>query len=112
MVVDQRKPPRTRHTDPPHTDPEDWTTLSEETQLRLATAALRRATARVAMQADGLADMFDEGCLSDQGGADALRLFARLLRLEMAEPTATVAPGGAEAAGSVWPAGFAPAGHA
>jgi hypothetical protein len=114
MVVNPRKTARPRHKEPKDwepkgRDPEDWRSLSEETQLRIATAALRRATARVAAQAEGMAEIFDEGGLPDQGGADALRLFVRLLRLEAGEPAA---PGAAETAGSAWPAGFAPAGHA
>lgn len=107
MVVNPRKPARPRNA-----DPKDWLSLSEETQLRIATAALRRATARLVAQAEGMAEMYDEGGLSDRGGADALRLLARLLRLETEEKAAGASPGGAETAGSAWPAGFAPVGHA
>jgi hypothetical protein len=58
----------------------DWHALSDATQLELSRAALAQAAAAIATQADTLAGEFDGGILRDQGGADALRLFARVLR--------------------------------
>lgn len=75
----------------------DWSTLSDDTQLYLASEAMREARAGTAIQADTLADAFDDGSLPDRGGADALRLMAALLRQTLA---------------GTWPAGARPAGHA
>jgi hypothetical protein len=58
----------------------DWNLLSDELQLVLSKEALRRAAATIAVQADLLAGEIEAGTLLDRGGADALRLFAELLR--------------------------------
>jgi hypothetical protein len=57
-----------------------WNNLSDELQLALANAALTRAAASIAAQAEVLADEFERGNLADRGGADALRLFAAVVR--------------------------------
>ena len=57
-----------------------WNNLPDELQLALASAALTRAAANIAAQAEVLADEFDCGNLADRGGADALRLFAAVVR--------------------------------
>jgi hypothetical protein len=66
----------TLHTAPaPH-----WHGLPDHEQLELSRAALMQAAHTIADQADSLAETFDDGTLRDLGGADALRLFARVLR--------------------------------
>jgi hypothetical protein len=60
--------------------PADWHTLSNETQLTVARAALLRAAATIAGQAELLADEIENGAMSDPGGADALRLLAAVVR--------------------------------
>jgi hypothetical protein len=60
--------------------PSDWNALSDATQIELAQQALSRATATLAVQAEVLADEFARGNLADYGGADALRLFAAVVR--------------------------------
>jgi hypothetical protein len=59
----------------------DWNNLSDELQLALAQEALNRAAANIASQAEVLADEFECGNLADRGGADALRLFAAVVRV-------------------------------
>jgi hypothetical protein len=56
-----------------------WNNLSDELQLILAHEALTRAAANIASQAEVLADEFECGNLADRG-ADALRLFAAVVR--------------------------------
>jgi hypothetical protein len=58
----------------------DWNLLSDEAQLAIAGSALRQATEMLARQAETLADEIDIGTLADYGGADALRLFAAIVR--------------------------------
>jgi hypothetical protein len=58
-----------------------WDQLSEDCQLLLAQEAMQRACEIVAARADALAEEFDRGDIADRGGADALRLLARLVRL-------------------------------
>ncbi len=57
-----------------------WETLDETNQLALARAALDRAISIVAGRAEALAGEMENGIIADQGGADALRLFASLTR--------------------------------
>jgi hypothetical protein len=59
----------------------DWNNLAEPLQLMLASAALRRAAATVAFQAEVLAREMECGSLQDGGGPDALRLLAALIRV-------------------------------
>ena len=66
----------TLHTTPAPT----WHGLPDTEQLELSRAALMQAAHTIAAQADALAGTFDDGTLRDQGGGDALRLFARVLR--------------------------------
>ena len=59
----------------------DWSALSDETQLAVAEAALRRAAETIAGQAETLAEEMAAGHLADLGGPDALRLFATVVRV-------------------------------
>jgi hypothetical protein len=58
----------------------DWHALSDDLQLALSREALRRAAETLAEQAELLAGEMDGGALIDRGGADALRLFAAVVR--------------------------------
>ncbi len=58
----------------------EWPGLSDNAQAALAQAALARAALIIAEQADLFAAQFSAGRLQDQGAADALKLFAALLR--------------------------------
>jgi hypothetical protein len=58
----------------------DWKTLPDDLQTALAQQALRRAALIIAEQAELFAVQFLAGTLQDRGGADALKLFAALLR--------------------------------
>lgn len=57
-----------------------WESLDECHQLALARAALERAVGIVAGRAEMLATEMECGTITDQGGAEALRLFAMLTR--------------------------------
>lgn len=57
-----------------------WNNLPDELQLALAEQALRRAAETIAGQAESLACEMDSGTLTDQGGPEALRLLAAVLR--------------------------------
>lgn len=59
----------------------DWNLLSDDLQLILAREALLRAAETIAGQAETLAEEMEAGCLEDRGGADALRLFAAVVRV-------------------------------
>ena len=58
-----------------------WDMLSDDLQLTLSRAALVRAAETIAGQAEVLAHEIEAGALRDRGGADMLRLFARIVRL-------------------------------
>jgi hypothetical protein len=58
----------------------DWNHLPEDLQIALAREAMTRAAAILAGQAEVLADEIETGGLADRGGADALRLFAAIIR--------------------------------
>ena len=60
--------------------PIEWNALSNSTQIVLAQTALSRAAMILALQAEVLADEIERGTLADHGGADALRLFAAVVR--------------------------------
>jgi hypothetical protein len=60
--------------------PSDWPNLSDELQTALAQEAMRRAAMIIADQAQLFAVQFSNGTLQDRGAADALKLFAILLR--------------------------------
>lgn len=59
----------------------DWALLSEKLQLAVAREALTRAAETIAGQAMVLAEEMDGGVLPDRGGAEALRLFAAVVRV-------------------------------
>ena len=59
----------------------DWDSLPENLQLVLASEAMRRAAETIAGQAEVLAGEIESGGLADQGGPDALRLLAAVVRL-------------------------------
>lgn len=61
--------------------PLEWNTLSDALQLALSRDALRRATETLVEHAEVLATEMEYGTLQDQGGADALRLFAAVVRV-------------------------------
>jgi hypothetical protein len=63
----------------------DWQGLSDELQVALAREAMRRAAVIIADQADLFAVQFTTRTLQDRGAADALKLFAALLRETSAE---------------------------
>lgn len=59
----------------------DWDALAEPLQIMLASAALRRAAATIAFQAETLAREMEIGRLEDFGGPDALRLLSTIVRV-------------------------------
>jgi hypothetical protein len=63
----------------------EWHLISEELQLVLANQAMRRASTIIADQADLFAVQFATAVLQDRGAAEALKLFAVLLRETSAE---------------------------
>ncbi|MDR3535425.1 MAG: hypothetical protein P4L71_02890 [Acetobacteraceae bacterium] len=58
----------------------NWNLLSEPLQLALAREALRRAADTIAEQAEVLAAEMERGALNDNGGPEALRLLAAVVR--------------------------------
>jgi len=68
----------------------NWYALSDDLQLTLAREALRRASETLAEHADLLAAEMEAGTLLDQGGPDALRLFAAVIRATNRDGFATV----------------------
>lgn len=60
--------------------PATWHDFSEQQQLALSREALRRAAETLAGHAELLAREMEGGALLDQGGPDALRLFASVVR--------------------------------
>ena len=59
----------------------NWNRLTDELQIALSREALHRASATIAAQAEVLAEEMEHGSLADRGGADALRLFAAVVRV-------------------------------
>lgn len=59
----------------------EWNQLPEALQIALSHEALHRAAATIAAQAEVLATEMECGNLADRGGADALRLFAAVVRV-------------------------------
>jgi len=59
----------------------NWNQLSDDLQLTLSREALRRAAETIADQAEVLAEEMESGALADQGGPDALRLLAAVVRV-------------------------------
>jgi hypothetical protein len=70
---------------PPTSLPAPWHALSDETQIILSREALRRAAETLAAHAELLAREMEAGTLLDQGGPEALRLFAAVVRATNAE---------------------------
>ncbi|MCX7686335.1 MAG: hypothetical protein N2Z67_13815 [Acetobacteraceae bacterium] len=62
-----------------------WHALPDETQLILSREALRRAAETLATHAELLAREMEAGTLLDQGGPEALRLFAAVVRATNAD---------------------------
>ena len=59
----------------------EWNVLSDKVQLILSREALARAAEIIAGQAEVLAGEMEDGALRDAGGPDALRLLARVVRV-------------------------------
>ena len=59
----------------------EWNALPDQLQLALSSDALRRAVETLAEHAEMLATEMEHGVLHDQGGPDALRLFAAVVRV-------------------------------
>lgn len=64
--------------------------MPNELQTALAQQAMRRAALIIAEQAELFAMQFQPGVLQDRGAADALRLFAALLRETTLEALAPI----------------------
>jgi hypothetical protein len=62
-----------------------WNDFPEPQQLAFSQEALRRAAETLAGHAELLAREMDGGALLDQGGAEALRLFAQVMRATTAD---------------------------
>ena len=60
--------------------PVTWHDFTEQQQLALSQEALRRAAETLASHAEVLAREMEGGALIDQGGPEALRLFAAVVR--------------------------------
>jgi hypothetical protein len=60
--------------------PLGWTDLNDDLQVLLARESMRRAADMLAGQAEALANEFNSGSLEDLGAAEALHLFAALVR--------------------------------
>jgi hypothetical protein len=58
----------------------NWNELSDELQMTLTREALRRAAETIADQAEMLAAEMECGLLADEGGIEALRLLAAVVR--------------------------------
>jgi len=58
----------------------DWNDLSDELQATLTREALRRAAETIADQAEMLATEMECGLITDEGGVEALRLLAAVVR--------------------------------
>ena len=58
----------------------DWNELSDELQATLTREALRRAAETIADQAEMLATEMEWGLITDEGGVEALRLLAAVVR--------------------------------
>ncbi len=78
----------------------EWKDLPDLLQVALCREALIRAAATIARQAEVLADEIDGGTLPDRGGAEALRLFAAVVR---AGEDDGLAPAGLAESARPWP---------
>ena len=70
--------------------PSTWHNLPDDLQLTLSREALRRAAETLAEHAELLASEMESGTLLDQGGPEALRLFAAVVRATNRDGFATV----------------------
>ena len=68
----------------------DWNILPTMLQLTLSREAFRHAVETVLGQAEALASEMEIGRLADRGGADALRLFAAMMRVTCREDLGVV----------------------
>ncbi|ONG50571.1 hypothetical protein BKE38_17800 [Pseudoroseomonas deserti] len=66
-----------------------WNDFSEQQQLAFSQEALRRAALTLAGHAELLAREMEGGALLDQGGPEALRLFAQVMRATTADAFGT-----------------------
>lgn len=60
--------------------PATWESLPDDVQIALSREAMRRAAETLADHAELLAREIEAGSLTDRGGAEALRLFAAVVR--------------------------------
>lgn len=67
-----------------------WRELPPDVQRALAQGAMQRAAALLAEHAELLASEMDAGALLDEGGPEALRLFAAAVRATNGDGWATV----------------------
>ncbi|WP_241667285.1 hypothetical protein [Muricoccus nepalensis] len=67
-----------------------WRELPPEVQLLLAQGAMQKAAALLAEHAELLAGEMDAGVLLDEGGPEALRLFAAAVRATNGDGWVTV----------------------
>ena len=63
----------------------NWNALPDELQLALSQEALFRAAETIAGQAELLAGEIENGGLADNGGPEALRLLAAIVRVTRPE---------------------------
>ena len=59
---------------------DQWTCLPTPVRLWVAESAMARAAKLLAKEAESLAAEIDDDLISDRGGAEALRYFARIIR--------------------------------
>ena len=67
-----------------------WQELSPDVRLALSRGAMQRAATLLAEHAELLAAEMDEGTLLDEGGPEALRLFAAAVRATNGDDCACV----------------------
>ncbi|WP_084698685.1 hypothetical protein [Muricoccus aerilatus] len=67
-----------------------WQELAVDVQLALAQGAMQKAAALLAEHAELLAAEMDAGALHEEGGPEALRLFAAVVRTINGDGWATV----------------------
>jgi hypothetical protein len=60
--------------------PKEWHELPDSLQIALSQQALQQASEMLAGHAELLAREMEDGALLDQGGPDALRLYAAVVR--------------------------------
>jgi hypothetical protein len=70
--------------------PAEWHFMTDDLQLALSREALKRAAETLAAHAELLAGEMETGALCDEGGPEALRLFAAVVRATNADAFETV----------------------